>query len=144
MAVLPVSGVKTAFCSLLDWSEFRDCGQDLVSQRFDLGCFVEPEDGSIVGADQGAWKQEEFVAQGSQSEALPILGQTDPLKSGDPVIGKANDLEIEAVGRKRAGGDVGQGKIFAQFANADFHGGSTVVETPEAMGGRSKFVTQPR
>jgi hypothetical protein len=25
-SVLPVSGVKTAFRSLLDWSKFRDCG----------------------------------------------------------------------------------------------------------------------
>ena len=106
-----------------------------MAQVFSLGCFVEPKNRSIVRPNQCARKQKELVAKRSQGEALPIIRQACTLKGGDQVIGKADDLKIEIVGRESTRGDISQGEIFTQFADAHFDGSSTVVEMPDARWG---------
>ena len=96
---------------------------------------MKSEDGSIVGPNEGTGEQKELVTKGSESEALPIIGQAYALKRRDEVIGQVDDLQIEVVGRESPRRDVGECEILAQFADAHLDGGSTVVEMPDARRG---------
>ena len=86
--------------------------------------------------NERAWKQKELVTKRSQGEALPIIRQAYTLRRRDEVIGEADDLKIEVVVRESTRGDIGEGEVLAQFADAYFDGGSTVVEMPDARRGK--------
>ena len=89
----------------------------MVDQVFNSWCFVKSEDRSIVGPHECPREQKELVTKRSEGEALPMIGQACALKRRDEVIGKADDLKIEVVGRESTRGDVGECEILTQFAD---------------------------
>jgi hypothetical protein len=107
-----------------DRPELGDPGEDGVGQFLNLGRFVETEDPSMVRPNECAREEKELVAKG---ETLPVLGQGGTLEC-DEVIGEADDLPVQVVGRESRRGDISEGKIFAQFADTHFDGGATLVE----------------
>lgn len=97
---------------------------------------MEPQDGSIVGPNERAGEQEQFVTKRAEGETLPIAGKAYPLKRGHQVIGKPDDFEIQTVGCESPRGDVGESEVVAQFADADFDPRSAIVEMPKAGWGQ--------
>jgi len=65
------------------------------------GQFANRSMGSILRTSKFARQPKESVAQFAQGQALPLFGKTGPLKSGDQVVGQANDFQVEGVGRQK-------------------------------------------
>src|ERR1019366_4631302 len=60
------------------------------------------------------------------------------LEGRDQVVGQTNDLQVESIGLERTGGDFPQRVILPQLADAQFHGGASIVEVPDASGSQGQ------
>jgi hypothetical protein len=75
--------------------------------------------------------EKQLIAELRKREVLPGFIQTVPLKRSGQIVREADDLQIESVGGERCGGNLAQRKVFAQFANARFQPGASVIEIPD-------------
>jgi hypothetical protein len=78
------------------------------------GVLWEPENWSIVRANERAGRQKQFIAKRPKREALPIVGKAYPLKRGHQVVGETNDFQVQAIGCKHVG-MFDEGEIVAWF-----------------------------
>jgi len=76
---------------------------------------------------------------------MPRFLQAVTLERCDQIVGKPNVFQVERISYKRGGGNLAEGKVFAQFADARFHRGTAIVEAPDASRRlKSIRVTQAR
>ena len=72
-------------------------------------------------------QHQKLIANGLYGGARVILGQTQPLKPMDEVVGKEEQLQEGDVGHPLLGGNFVQGKIGKQLPDGPFHIGTRVV-----------------